>query len=228
MKNREYFKKIEREYQEATAYNDELYQNIAAELDKILWGKVIDFGNGGIINYKTEHLEKLICVDIINEARELSQNKIDFIYGDFYDIELQCQANCVLSQLMLHHLVDDVKVKKSLGKLSSILAEDGKFIIVEVEFPWILEMLQNIFKPLIFRALAMINKPSLRFFSHRSLIKLLTEAGFGHIRTQRIPIGARISPASVLFPRLKISGWLYPFKCVLMEAQIVDMAKKNL
>ncbi len=222
MKNKEYFKKIEKEYQEATAYNDELYQNIATELDKILWGKVIDFGNGGIINYKTEHLEKLICVDIINEERELSHHKIDFIYGDFYDIELQYQANCVLSQLMLHHLVDNEKVKKSLGKLKSILAEDGKFIIVEVEFSWILELLQNIFKPFIFKVLAMINKPSLRFFSHKGLIKLLTEAGFGNIKTQSIPIGEKISPASVLFPKLKIPGKFYPFKCVIMEAQIVN------
>lgn len=220
MKNREYFKKIEKEYQEASAYNGELYQNIATELDKILWGKVIDFGNGGIINYKTEQLEKLICVDIINEERELSQNKIDFIYGDFYDIELQYQANCVLSQLMLHHLVDNEKVKKSLSKLKSILAEDGKFIVVEVEFPWILEMLQNIFKPLIFMVLAMINKPSLRFFSHRSLIKLLTEAGFGNIKTKRISIGEKICPAPVLFPNVKIPGKFYPFKCVIMEAQI--------
>jgi len=226
MKNKEYFKKIEKDYQEASEYNDELYRNIGSELDRILWGKVIDFGNGGVINYSTDDLEKVICVDIINQEQTLSSKKVDFIYGDFYAIDLNDKANCVLAQLMLHHLVDTEKIKHSLRHVHSLLEEGGRFIIVEVEFPRFLERIQNIFKPVLFKLLSMMNKPSLRFFSRQSLEKLVTEAGFSICTTRRISIGKRVSPAPVLFPKLKIPGKLYPFKCMLLETEITSQERQ--
>lgn len=219
MKNKTHFVKIKKEYQKASEYSDELYQNIAARLNKILFGRVVDFGNGGIINYDTKKIIRLICVDIINKSKNITNRKIDFIYGDFYDFDLSCKADCILAQFLLHHLTDDIKLINSIKKIKNKLNEKGKIIIVEIEVPIFVELIQNITKPIIFKVLALIKKPGLRFFSSRSLFTLLAESGFKDIRIQNIPIGKKVSPAPVLFPKLRIPGKLYPFRCILIEAK---------
>jgi len=219
MKNKTYFEKIEKDYQKAFTYNKELYRNVAVRLNNILFGRVIDFGNGGVINYETEKLEKLICVDIINKNMMLTNNKIDFIYGDFYNIELDIKANCILAQFLLHHLTDDGKSKKSLNKVKSLLEEKGILIIGEIVIPRFLELIQNITKLIIFGILALMRKPGVRFFSQKSLAGLLKQSGFRDIQIRNIAIGRKVIPAPVLFPKLKIPGKLYPFKIILVEAR---------
>ena len=46
-------------------------------------------------------MKKLICVDIINKSQMITDNKIDFIYGDFYDIELAGKVDCILIEASL-------------------------------------------------------------------------------------------------------------------------------
>jgi hypothetical protein len=220
MENRIYFSKIQREYREYYAYSGELYQNAAEKLDKILFGKVIDFGNGGIINYNTDSLEKLICVDIINKSQMITDNKIDFIYGDFYDIELDGKVDCVLIQFLLHHLTDDERLHGSIQKLKHLINENGKIIILEVVFPRYLERLQNVLKPLFFMTLRALKRPDLRFFSRQALVGLLSTFQPSDIKVQYIPIGKKVVPAPVLFPKLKLPGRLYPLKCILIEASL--------
>lgn len=219
MKNKTHFAKIKKQYQDASEYSDELYQNIASRLNKILFGMVVDFGNGGIINYDTQKIEKLICVDIINKGKGITNKKIDFVYGDFYDFDLTCKVDCLLAQFLLHHLTDDKGLINSIRKVKARLNEEGRIIILEIEIPAFVELVQNIAKPLIFKLLALLRKPGLRFFSSRSLCALLAGAGFKDIRIQNIPIGKKVSPAPVLFPMLRIPGRLYPFKCILVEAK---------
>jgi len=220
MENRIYFSKIQREYREYYEYSRELYQNVAEKLDKILFGKVIDFGNGGIINYNTDSLEKLICVDIINKSQKISNNKIDFIYGDFYDLELDGKVDCILIQFLLHHLTDDERLHGAIQKLKHFINENGKIIILEVVFPRYLERLQNMLKPLFFMTLRAIKRPDLRFFSRQAVVELLTTFQPRDMKVQYIPIGKKVVPAPVLFPKLKLPGKLYPLKCILIEASL--------
>ena len=220
MENRIYFSKIQREYREYYEYSEELYQNTAEKLDKILFGKVIDFGNGGIINYNTDSLEKLICVDIINKDQKITDNKIDFIYGDFYDIELDGKVDCILIQFLLHHLTNDEKLHGSIQKLKNLLNENGKIIILEVVFPRYLERLQNMLQPLFFTTLRALRRPNLRFFSWQALVELLSTLQPSDIKVQYISIGKKVVPAPVLFPKLKLPGRLYPLKCILIEASL--------
>jgi SAM-dependent methyltransferase len=219
MENKTYFSNIIQEYQDATEYNDELYQNIASKLNRLLSGKVIDFGNGGIINYDTQNLDKLICIDVIFKNNETTSAKIDYIYGDFYEVDFPHKANFILAQVLLHHLTDGSRLIRALKKATTMLEEDGRFIVVEVVFPRFLELLQNVCKPIIFKGLAMIKKPSLRFFSTKTLYKLLHDSGLRPISIEQISIGKKVCPAPALFPKLKIPGWLYPFKIVLIEAE---------
>ena len=75
MENKTYFQQIQKKYKKAAEYNEELYQNTAMRLNKILYGDVVDFGNGGIINYQTGNIKKLICIDIIFNDKMITDNK---------------------------------------------------------------------------------------------------------------------------------------------------------
>jgi len=220
MENKPYFTKIKKEYQHASEHSSELYQNISHALNPNLKGVVIDFGNGGIINYDTSSLKKVICIDIINEEKHLSDSKIDHIYGDFYNLELDQHADSFLAQFLLHHLTDTDKIARSLNRIRERLNNNGKLVIVEIDLPVFAEHIQALVMPLLNVFLSMLKKPHVRFFSSRTLVKLVTEAGFSNIETQTISIGKTVSPAPVLFPRLKIPGKLYPFNIIMLKAEI--------
>ena len=57
--NKDYFSNTINKYRDASEYTGDLYQNIGRYLDNRLCGRVIDFGNGGIINYQTDNLKKV-------------------------------------------------------------------------------------------------------------------------------------------------------------------------
>ena len=220
MENKPYFTKIRGEYQLASERSSELYRNIAQALQPNLKGVVTDFGNGGIINYDTSGLSKVICIDIINEQKDLSESRIDHIYGDFYNLKLERDSDCFLAQFLLHHLTDDEKVLSSLRNIKGKLNPDGKLIVVEIDLPPWVERMQAILLPALKRVLSLMHKPQIRFFSSGRLIRLLEDAGFENISLQTIPIGKKVSPAPVLFPRMQIPGKLYPFRIIMLKARL--------
>ncbi len=218
MENRKYFSNIQKQYQAYYEYSWELYQNVAERLDKILFGKVVDFGNGGIINYNTDRLEKLICVDIINKNRIVTDNKIDFVYGDFYEIQLDRDFDCILIQFLLHHLTDDERLYRSFRRLRHSIKDKGKIVILEVVIPRCLEQVQRLFKPLISWALKVLRKPHLRFFACDTVVRFLSTLEPSEVKIRYIPVGKKVIPAPILFPKLKLPGRLYPLRCILIEA----------
>jgi len=217
VEDKEYFRKIRANYLKASAYSSELYQATSTRLNRILFGTVVDFGNGGIINYDTKRLKQVICVDIINEEAKLSNGKVDFVYGDFYQGS-PCKADCVLAQYLFHHLTDDEGLREGIKKVKTMLNEKGKMVVLEVALPEWAENIQNRVRPVFLALLSALGKPGLRFFSAKSLVNLLRECGFRRIQEERISVGRRVSPAPVLFPDLRIDGKLYPFKCILIVA----------
>jgi hypothetical protein len=219
--NKDYFLNTINKYRDASEQNAEAYQNIGRYLDKRLCERVIDFGNGGIINYQTDNFKKVYCIDVINDNR--SAGKIEYLYGDFYEMNLNIEADCLILHFLLHHLTEDARLEYDLKKSKTLLAHPGKLFVIEVIAPAWIERLQNLFRPAIFSFLALLKKPSLRFFGIVSLRQLIMHAGFQILREEYISIrpldGKKISPAPVLFPSLKIPGKLYPFKCVIIEAR---------
>jgi hypothetical protein len=220
MEDKNYFGRMTKEYQAASAYSGELYRGISRRLNGLLFGTVVDFGNGGIINYDITAVDKVICVDIINTNRELTNNKVDFIYGDFYECDMKVKADCILAQFLFHHLTDEPELRLGLKEARSMLNQNGRMIVVEIGIPEWAEKIQFRARRLLFALLSFMKKPCLRFFSVRSLVRLLEDTGFNNLRTQYIPIGKRVSPAPVLFPNLRLPGRLYPFKCLLIEASL--------
>jgi SAM-dependent methyltransferase len=222
VENKFYFKRIQREYGEASASSSRMYLDIGRRLDEVLFGTVIDFGNGGVINYDPRRLDRLICVDLIDpdaSNRSGMDGKISFMQGDFYDIGIHVRPDCVLAQFLLHHLTDDRRLLLSLKKIRAMLKPGGRLILLEVRLPASAAAIQRILRPVLIQLYALLRKPPVRFFSLRALSGLLTEAGFTPASVQFIPIKGRVSPAPVFFPRLRMPGWLYPFKCMMIESR---------
>jgi SAM-dependent methyltransferase len=216
--NEDYFGNIRGDYRRAVDGSAEGYANIAAELAGLLHGRVVDFGNGGVIHYATERIERLTCVDIINDATPVSRGKVEFVKGDFYAYDFPADTDCVLVQFLLHHLPDDARLAAALAALCRTLGTRGRLVVVEALMPRPMEALQNALQPATSRLLRALHKPPLRFFSRRSLAHLLTDAGFAELRFRRVGVGARMAPAGALFPRLFIPGWMYPMQWVVVEA----------
>ena len=106
MDNERYFDKIRAEYQAAIADSSEAYANIGRLLDERLKGRVLDFGNGGVINYQTAHLEHLTCVDLMPPPAPAS-GATSWEQGDFYSYDFSAGPDQVLVQFLLHHLPED-------------------------------------------------------------------------------------------------------------------------
>ncbi len=216
--HRKYFSAIRDDYLQAAQHSEELYQNTAAALAGVLRGTVVDFGNGGIINYDTGAIDKLACLDITNQGMHTTDARIDFLFGDFYDFELEFQPDVILAQFLFHHLNDDRRLFQAIQKTRQTLARGGELVVLEIDLPRFLEIVQHPLRPILERLFAALGKPAVRFFSARSLLAMLRQAGFRGLRVKEISVGRKVSPAPVLFPRLRISGGLYPFKCILIRA----------
>jgi SAM-dependent methyltransferase len=222
MENKSYFKKIRQEYREASASSSQMYRDIGRRLDEILFGTVIDFGNGGVINYDAGRLNGLICVDLVDpdlSNQSVIGDRIRYVQGDFYDIRLNLRPDCVLAQFLLHHLTDNRRLLLSLKKIKAILKTDGRLILLEIKLPETFEAIQHLLSPILIRFYALLRKPPVRFFSLKALSDLIIEAGFTIASVHLIPIKGRVSPAPVFFPRLRMPAWLYPFKCMIIEAR---------
>ena len=85
-------------------------------------------------------------------------------------------------------------------------------------WPRPVEILQNICKPIYFWILNVWNKPLLRFFSRKSITEMLESAGFEDIQFHYVKVVGWMAPAPVYVPKLRIPGWLYPLRCVVIEA----------
>jgi len=222
MKNEEYFSQIRQEYQEAIAYitehSAEWVRQLGAKLNEILAGKVADFGNGGVMFYDLDNIDELLCVDITNQKAPVTEGKITYVYGDFYDFDFPSDLDFSLAQMLLHHLTEDERLDTALRRLNIALGSRGKFVIVEMVMPAYMESIQNILRPVLDSALRMMNKPELRFFSFDSLSRTLKKAGFNHLTAHNIKVVGWTAPAPALFPKLKMPGWLYPLRCVVIEA----------
>ena len=222
MENEEYFSQIKQDYQEAMAYitehSAEWVRQLGAKLNEILAGKVADFGNGGVIFYDLDNIDELLCVDITNQKTPVTEGKITYAYGDFYDFDFPSDLDYSLAQMLLHHLPEDERLDTALRRLNKALGSHGKFVIVEMVMPAYMAFIQNALRPVINSTLRMMNKPELRFFSFASLSRTLKKAGFNHLTSHDIEIVGWTAPAPVLFPKLRTPGWLHPLKCVVIEA----------
>lgn len=229
MDNERYFDKIRAGYQAAIADSSEAYTNIGRLLDERLKGRVLDFGNGGVVNYRTDALKSLVCVDLMPPpaaAPAPTSGSNSWEQGDFYTYEFSGKADQVLVQFLLHHLPEDERLEAALRRVALALPPGGQLVIVEMLLTGIAPAIQWLLRPLIRLGLRVLDKPDLRFFSEKSLTRLLRRAGFGRLTWQTVDVGASVAPAPVLFPTLRMPGRFYPLRCVVLEASTLEASTR--
>lgn len=118
--------------------------------------KVLDIGNGGIINYEFESLSLLHCTDITisNKASkryEKFQN-VEFIKANIMDMKGidENTYDVVIVQAVLHHLavkrLEDTyrNVDKAITECLRVLKPKGKLLIIESTVNSFLEVIERL------------------------------------------------------------------------------------
>lgn len=192
-----------------------LYEQSGKIIEPYVQGRVLDIGSGGVINYSLDKVDKLVCQDIVFGNHSPGSDKISFVYGDFYYYQPLFSPDTVIAQFLFHHLADNQKLIDSLSKLKQSMPRRANLIIAEVELPGFLNITQKFFLK---SALKFFDKPEIRFFTQPKLMDILSQAGFKSTLIQSFRIQGMVNPAPVIFPRIKIPGWLYPFKIMILRA----------
>lgn len=111
MDSKEFFDEYEDYVQRVMSIQGTVYKNTKKEIDLLMQGanRVLDIGNGGVINYNYENLKQLTCLDIsVNQkSAEYYQNNknIQFIEGNALDLNIPKDSyDVVIIQYVLHHL----------------------------------------------------------------------------------------------------------------------------
>lgn len=221
----EHFHAHAQKYQDVVrGTNKQLYDNIRKQLDRHLFGTVLDIGNGNVFNYQVEKLEQIIAVDLAFKNMADTQN-IKFFSGDARNLSMvkTKSCDCVVMQFLIHHIVDrtktltDVSVMSVLLECRRVLKENGKLIIVEMLVPHFIETMENLLYRFNHALLSCFDKPMIRFYSKQGLFSRLNKAGFHQVTHFEIDVGKWIDPFEGLFPgRVKLPRFLYPAQCQFM------------
>ena len=226
---KDHFAKHQKKYKEVIERgNKYLYKNIREELDKNLQGVVLDIGNGGVFNYNTKKLKKIIAVDLVFKSLKglKDTNKIRYIAGDARNLKKIKKNSCnsVVMQFLLHHITDaDIKktykgIEKSLKESQRVLKKKGELLIIEMVVGPFFEKLENAFYNLNSFLFSLINKPMITFYSKDSLCGLLKKAGFRKIYTKHIYVGKYLQPCGGICPHfIKIPSIFYPMNCYMIK-----------
>ncbi len=196
----EYFDDESREYVSTIMEAEsDFYEMSAVFVNRDLQngGVALDIGNGGIINYDAERLERLDCADIyLNKKIEQAYRdvpNISFIKADITDMHGISDASYdfVIVQNVIHHLAEESLKKtgengrKAIRECMRVLKSGGKLIICEsTVYQWF-EKLERIFYPVMMRACDVIHFDRVYQYSAKSLYNLLRKELHGRAKLVR-------------------------------------------
>lgn len=199
--NDDYWEKISEEYaDEIVKIQPLFYENTAKLLDAALLGskKVLDIGNGGVINYQFNEFESLDCADLAlskSAAEKYSSHEnIHFIKADILDLQNieDNSYDSVVVQAVLHHLAGETfqqtndNIDKALRECLRVLVPSGKLLIVESTMSTWFEKIEKLFYPLMQFFFALVKFDRVYQYSSLSLIKKVRALGLCIVYTQEI------------------------------------------
>ena len=187
---RNYFGEFVDDYaDEIVSIQPEFYRNAALKIDKVLSNmgrcKVLDIGNGGVINYSFANLEELRCLDL--EVSKKAKKKyatfsnISFTKGNVFDMKdiPDNYYDAIIIQTVIHHLAGNTpreseqNVLEALRNCKQILKKDGKVLVVEsVVKPWF-DVVERTFYPLMQFFFKIVKFDRVYQFSKKRLYQLL-------------------------------------------------------
>lgn len=217
-------------FNENISYRDNVnsidtYENIRKEVSNILSGtqKLLDIGHGGVFDYSTNKINKIIGLDLEFMNSSNLPNNIKLIKGSVLEIPSELVSfDKVFINMLLHHLCGkSVKqnfenLDKCFNEIKKTIKKGGEIIIVESCVPlWF-----NIFEKIIYKfaykfILKYFKHPPVFQFTIEQINKSLIKNGFKLENYKIIKQGKYILQFGYKFPT-----FLTPVKTVIFRAKI--------
>lgn len=195
MNTENYFESFVDDYaDEIVAIQPQFYKNAGKLLNdglsKLKGGsKVLDIGNGGVINYDFSNLGELICADLSVSGKAVKKyekcKNVKFCKGNMLNLE-QFEDNtfdAVIVQTVIHHLAGksfnetEGNVTQGINECMRVLKKGGQLMIVEsTVVPWF-ECVERMFYPLMQLFFRIIHFDTVYQYSSASLHKKLQRMG---------------------------------------------------
>lgn len=219
----EYFDEESREYVQTIMDAEGDYYDKAEKFITPLFppnGRVLDIGNGGILNYDYSNLKELVCADIwiskkIEEAYKDVAN-ISFIESNIMDMNNieSGYFDIVIVQNVIHHLAENdyrttrKNCVKAMKESTRVLKRGGKLIICESTVKRWFEILEKIFfKPMLY-CCDLLKFDRVFQYSSVSLEKLLKKELVDIASLERME--DIVMGEHILFLGRKFPAWLLP------------------
>lgn len=162
-----YFESFKDDYaDEITAIQPEFYANSAKHINEQLVMlkekgdlRVLDIGNGGVINYDRSLIDKLVCADLSVSDKAVSKyagdDTICFEQGNMLDLKYDDDSfDAVIVQAVIHHLagkrmkITESNVERGIRECLRVCKPGGRLLIVESTVSRWFDCLERAFYPL--------------------------------------------------------------------------------
>jgi SAM-dependent methyltransferase len=227
---RGYFRKIFSNYQQSVEKEGiaGVHQRIQEQVNPQLHGVVLDLGSGGVTQFRSDQVTRMISMDNVLEFLKNSRNPdAQNVCGDILAVPLRSRSvDVVIMQHVIHHLTarsyskNDRNVRLAIAETSRILKSGGVIHLIDSVTPAVLERLQIWAYPLSYGALRLAGKPMVFFLSVRHLLRLLELNSLVVDRIQKIDWGEMTEASQALFPWLKFPLKYTPMVCLLISARL--------
>ena len=126
----EYFDKHKESYaEEIMTIQSVFYENTGNLINNTIKNslKVLDIGNGGVINYSFNHLETLVCADLsVSQTaikKYINNSNVKFVKADILDLQnfSNGEFDTVIVQAVLHHLAGSTLIKTNKNVEKAII-----------------------------------------------------------------------------------------------------------
>lgn len=183
---------------------------------------ILDIGNGGIFNYDTTGVKKIVALDLAPNLLKnaLRADNIEYVEGNIIKLRYkEPEFDQAVMDMVVHHLAEKnyritkENVLESFKNTYRVLKPGGELLIMESCLPKFFELSERFLFPFFRMFTALLKHPVVFQWNWLSLERLLEEAGFKSIELKEVKLGKWI-----IHLGFKIPTWLSPVKAYIIRA----------
>lgn len=227
MESKKYWEGISNEYaDEILKIQPQFYYNSAILINGSLTNcyKVLDVGNGGVINYDFSSIKELVCMDIHTSFDTISKFQkfpnIRFVEGNILEKTYfgDEEFDAIVIQTVLHHLAGksfaetEKNIEKALKECARIIKKNGKIVIVESTISSLFERLEKIFYSTMQLIFDLIKFDNVYQYSRKSLERKIESLDFVIVHKEEVKLDKY-----VWLLKFKIPTFLTPLGAMYFE-----------